>query len=160
MLAALLHEGGHLIAIRRAHGKVKRVDIMPLGARIVTSGTLSHKSDMKIYLSGPCANLIAFSVFFIPAFAFRLPYLLYFAVANLFLALVNLLPLAGNDGYCALLSRRLDRDGEGSTHVSVKRAEILAKWAFFVFSVSAVLLSGFNPGVIGLTAAANIYKKH
>lgn len=160
MLAALLHECGHLIAIRFTHGRVRRVDIMPLGARIVTSGTLSHKSDLKIYLSGPLTNVAVFLAFFPPAFALRQPYLLYFAFANLFLALVNLLPLAGNDGYCAYLAWRCDKAAEGNVHVSAKYAETLSKWVFFCFSVLAVLLSGFNPGVIGLTAAANIYKKH
>lgn len=160
MLAALLHEVGHLFAIRISGGSVKRVDIMPLGARIVTSGTLSHKSDIAIYLSGPLVNLAVFALVFAPAYFFRLPYPLYFALANLFLAFVNLLPLAGNDGYCALISFYCNRYGEGSEHVFVKRAEVLSKWAFFILSALAVVFSGFNPGVIGLTAAANIYKKH
>lgn len=160
MLAAILHEAGHLAAIKIENGGIKRVDIMPLGARIVTSGTLSHKSDIKIYLSGPFANLIAFSVFFLPAVVFRQPYLMYFSFANLLLSLVNLLPLAGNDGYCAYLAWCSDKYGEGGILKSANIVEALSKWAFFCLSLLAVLLSGFNPGVIGLTAAANIYKKH
>lgn len=160
MLAAILHEAGHLAAIKIENGGIKRVDIMPLGARIVISGTLSHKSDFKIYLCGPLVNTVLFCICFPPALALRMPYLLYFAFSNLFLAFVNLLPLAGNDGYCAYLAWCFEREGEENARRTARIAETLSKWVFFVLSALAVLLSGFNPGVIGLTAAANIYKKH
>lgn len=56
VLAAVIHECGHILAIRSVKGRIRRVDIMPLGACIVTDGGMSHKADIRIFLWGPAAN--------------------------------------------------------------------------------------------------------
>ncbi|MBR5264652.1 MAG: hypothetical protein IKV50_08170, partial [Clostridia bacterium] len=40
LLAALLHEGGHLLAIRKMRLPIRRVDMMPMGALILYDDSL------------------------------------------------------------------------------------------------------------------------
>ncbi len=156
---ALLHEAGHLLAIKRVGGKIGRVDIMPLGARIVTVGITSHTSDIKVYLSGPFTNVLFFALSLPFGIAVRSPYILYFSLCNLFLALVNLLPISGNDGYNALTAFISQRAEEEKLFSLMEKTGKISGFIFILLSFLAVLASCFNPGVIGLTAAANIYKK-
>lgn len=157
--AALLHELGHFLAIKLTGGRVGRVDIMPLGARIVTSGITSHRRDTAVYLCGPLANLLFFGLSLPVSLALASPYLLYFSICNLFFAFVNLLPVSGNDGYCALCSLISAKSESGDVYALVSRAGKISEFVFVLISAVSVFASGFNPGVIGLTAAANIYKK-
>ncbi len=159
IIAALLHELGHVLAVKSIGAQIKRVDIMPLGARIVTVCTLSHKADIIMYLFGPLFNLLAACLFLPTGFALKNAFVLYFGVVNLFLALVNLLPLAGNDGYQALVSFHLLHKGEDYTSKKEKLIKNVANSVFLLLSAMAVLLSGFNSGILCLTAAATVYKK-
>ena len=155
----MLHEAGHLIAIKRVGGKIGRVDIMPLGARIVTVGITSHTCDIKVYLSGPFANILFFALSLPFGIAMNSPYILYFSLCNMFLALVNLLPISGNDGHNALIAFISQRADEEKLFFLMEKTGKISELVFIVLSFFAVLASCFNPGVIGLTVAANIYKK-
>ena len=159
MLAAVIHEFGHVLAIKTLKGKIKRVDIMPLCARIVTSGTLSHKRDMAVFLCGPAANIIVFFMYLPFLFVSRSPYIWYFALVNLFLAVLNLLPIPGNDGYRALEAMLKNKSDEETAFSMAKRMGNISNIFFFVLTAASVVLSGFNPGVTALAAAANLYKK-
>ncbi len=156
---AFLHETGHLLAIKKVGGKIGRVDIMPLGARIVTVGITSHTDDIKVYLSGPFANVLFFVLSLPFGIAVRSPYVLYFSLCNLFLAFVNLLPISGNDGYNALTAFISQRTEEEKLFSLMEKTRKISETVFILLSFLAVLASRFNPGVIGLTTAANIYKK-
>ena len=77
LAAALLHECGHLAAIRQAGASVMRVDIDVLSACIVYANErIPPKSEVCIALAGP--------------------------LFNLFFAFVNLIPVRGTDGGSAL----------------------------------------------------------
>ena len=58
MLSALLHELGHLTAVFALGYKVRRVDILPLGALIVVPEGIPNRSNQKIALCGPLASLL------------------------------------------------------------------------------------------------------
>ncbi|MBR6506938.1 MAG: hypothetical protein IKT37_04995 [Clostridia bacterium] len=156
---ALIHEIGHFIAIKAVNGKIGRVDIMPLGARIITVGITSHINDVNVYLSGPLANILFFVLSFPAGVAANSPYVLYFSLCNLFLAFVNLLPISGNDGYCAVIALVSQKAQEEKLFSVMEKTRKISEAVFVLLSFLAVLASRFNPGVIGLTAAANIYKK-
>lgn len=133
---------------------------MPLGARIITSGTTSHKTDALIALSGPAANLIAFVPSMLTGSVFGRPYFLYFAFANLFLMMINLLPVSNNDGQVAILALLENKTyGYESIGKTEKILNKISSSVFLLFSLCAIYLSNFNPGILCLTAAANIYKK-
>lgn len=159
LLAAIIHEAGHVIAIKSAKGSIKRIDIMPLCARIVTSGTMSHKADIAVFLCGPCANLAVFLMYVPFLFVSRSPYIWYFAAVNLFLAVLNLLPIPGNDGYRALDAFFKKRFDEDIAFRRVKRIGKVSNILFFLLTACSVVASRFNPGVTALAAAANLYKK-
>ena len=159
MLAAVIHELGHVLAIKTVKGKIKRIDIMPLCARIVTSGALSHKVDMLVFLCGPAANIIMFCVYLPFLFVSRSPYIWYFALVNLFLAVLNLLPIPGNDGYRALEALLKNKSDEETVFSIAKRIGNISNILFIMLTAASVIASGFNPGVTALAAAANLYKK-
>ena len=109
LLSAFLHEGGHLLAIRYVGAPIRRVDLLPMGGLIVYDQSSCSPMDCALVsAAGPMANLLAF--FLCLPIASRSPYLLFFALANAFLALLNLLPWEVLDGgnllFCLLLARR------------------------------------------------------
>ena len=97
LLAALLHEGGHYLAIRRENAPLRRVDILPMGGLMVyDQTTVSSKGCALISAAGPMANLFAMAICL--PFLHTSPYVLFFALANAFLAFLNLLPWEALDG--------------------------------------------------------------
>ena len=112
--AALLHELGHFAALRHYGVQVRRVDLEPMGARIVYDDALCPLcASAWIAAAGALVNLLVFACV-LPLLAcslfavYRLP-LLFFALANGFLALLNLLPWETLDGGQLLLSLLLLR---------------------------------------------------
>ena len=118
--AAFLHEGGHLLAIRYAGAPIRRVDLLPMGGLIVyDESRCSPMESALIAASGAAANLTALACT-LPFVRFS-PYALFFALANGFLAFLNLLPWEMLDGgkllFCLLLCR-----------TDPLRAEAVCKW--------------------------------
>ncbi len=106
LLSALIHEGGHLIAIKPYKRGVPRADIS--GFKIDT-GRLSYKEELIGALGGPLANILLSLILFIP---FEISpelayYIKLFALINLMSGISNLFPLMGYDGYkiiyCAVI---------------------------------------------------------
>lgn len=163
-LAALLHELGHFAALRVYGIPVRRVDLEPMGARIVYDDALCPLgASAWIAVSGALVNLfvcMAVSLFLALAGGgtYQLP-LLFFAVANGFLALLNLLPLETLDGGRLLLSVLLLRlppersgDAERICHTVSRGAAFLlfalllalsaaASFPLWTLLLSAVLLA-------------------
>lgn len=107
LLAAVLHECGHLAAMRAFGIPVKRLDIEPMGALIAYDDSLCPlNASAWIAFAGAGANLLSMTVTL--PFA-RDVYVLFFALANGFLAILNLLPWEKLDGgkllLCVLLTR-------------------------------------------------------
>ena len=114
LLAALLHELGHFAALRVYDIPVRRVDLEPMGARILYDDALCPlRASAWIAVAGALVNLavcLCLSLFLVLGLfgAFQLP-LLFFALANGFLALLNLLPWETLDGGKLLLALLLLR---------------------------------------------------
>jgi len=108
IFAAMLHEIGHLIAIKIAGVKIKSVNITAIGASIETDGFSSYRKDMAISFAGPFVNLLAFS------FAYAVyasmgnvtadSFLSVFCGINLILFTLNLIPVLPLDGGVVLRS--------------------------------------------------------
>lgn len=162
--AALLHELGHFAALRLYGIPVRRVDLEPMGARIVYDDALCPlRASAWIAVSGALVNLsacTAVSLFLVFGFfgAYQLP-LLFFALANGFLALLNLLPWETLDGGRLLLTLLLLRlppersgDAERICHTVSRVAAFLlfalllalsaaASFPLWTLLLSAVLLA-------------------
>lgn len=87
-LAALLHEGGHLLALVCCGGHLRRICLRPGGAVLETGG-LGPLSAGLCALAGPACGLLL-----LPLYP-RLPRL---AVCGLTQSVFNLLPLPASDG--------------------------------------------------------------
>ena len=97
ILAAAIHEFGHLAAAMVLGIRLRSLEIGPLGATIrVCEGLISYKKEWLLCFSGPLFNLVsaAMVAFLIPQNEFsRL-----FCPISMIIALLNLLPLRGFDG--------------------------------------------------------------
>ena len=108
--AVVIHESGHLIAMKRIGYFPKRIKIslFEINIRDDSRQLRTAKENMLIIFFGPAANFICF----LPAFLLYLigtDRILPFAAANLSVGLFNLLPVMSLDGgqlLYILLSRR------------------------------------------------------
>ena len=107
LLAAALHEGGHLLAAKWMHIPIRAMRFDLLGARIDVKGRiLSYGEEWLLCMSGPLASLVfslAGALFWSHG-----KLAVVFSCASLLLGLLNLLPIQTFDGgrmlECALLS--------------------------------------------------------
>ena len=107
LFCVVVHEAGHLLALRSFHQRVRALDFHLFGVDMVLARTssLSYGREAFFHLSGPLANLFfcgvmrllqAWDIWARPAEAVFL--------MSLFLALFNLLPVGSLDGGRALTS--------------------------------------------------------
>lgn len=114
LVAALLHECGHLWALRGCGCRALALRLTAFGAEIQHPGALSYTGELWANAAGPLANLslCALSLAGLALWPWA-AWLRLFAAANLGLALFNLLPVEALDGgqcLLALLSRWLPRE--------------------------------------------------
>ena len=103
IIAAVIHESGHIIYI--ISKKKLRLNIRGVlsGFRIKTAASLSYDEEIRMYLSGPLANLVFFVLFSILSCYLNKDFS-FAAIINLATALSNLLPIDGYDGYHVLMT--------------------------------------------------------
>lgn len=97
LLAALLHECGHLLAAAALRLPHRRFRLRVQGARLCVGGRmLSYGEEWLLAAAGPAVSLIASAVggFFLSSSRF----LLCFSVSSLLLGILNLLPVRTLDG--------------------------------------------------------------
>lgn len=134
IIAAVIHESGHIIYI--ISKKKLRLNIRGVlsGFRIKTAASLSYDEEIRMYLSGPLANLVFFVLFSILScylnkdFGFA-------AIINLATALSNLLPIDGYDGYHAVMTLIQKHDLGDRLINSLSRISSAIIFLFAVFSL-------------------------
>lgn len=105
LLSALIHEVGHLTALKIFGVRVKTLVLGLFGGTLMLEKKLiSYKKDIAVALSGSLFNLLASAVLFFLIRSDFSEHLFFFFLANLFYALFNLLPIATLDGGRALIS--------------------------------------------------------
>lgn len=151
MSAAVIHEMGHLFAIKLCGAEIMCIEVRVIGAVIFyNSRTTSYRDDMYISLAGPALNLaFAFAgcLLFIVFYNVRL---LLFIATNFFLAFVNMLPISGLDGGSAFEAVMCMGHDLGGAVEKCKTASILAKLVLLIFTGFLVVISGFNTAMIVL----------
>ena len=105
LLAALLHELGHIVAIRITGGKILRIKILPIGAEIDALPAKSYLTEAFICGAGIASNIL------FAALSFSVIGFSDFFICSLSIAAVNALPILGLDGgdlLLCILQSRLD----------------------------------------------------
>lgn len=147
MLSATAHEAGHILAIKLLGYRVRRIDILPMGALIVVPEGIPDKSEAVIALAGPITSL-ALAVLSMAWFAVSGTADPLFAVLiNLVFGTINLLPIQKLDGgkalYCILSHKQKSTAKQICSAVS-----LCAKIIFVTICVLFAVFTQFNLGVI------------
>ena len=90
ILAAFLHECGHLLMMRLTHTEVRAVKLRLFDVLIESGDSRSVSADVLITLAGPAMNLLCFALF--------IPWSEKLALPHLALGVFNLLPVISLDG--------------------------------------------------------------
>lgn len=151
-VSALLHELGHIIAIYVCGYRVRRVDVLPMGALIVLPEGIPDRLEAIIALSGPAVSCLCGAVSFAVFAMNRSAFALLGVVINLSLGLFNLLPVRKLDGGKALCCILRHKNIKSADRISACAS--YAAFMIFIFVASlCVILSGNNLGVLLLSAA-------
>ena len=136
ILAATLHELGHILAARKYNIPLGELRLGILGASLNTSDMLcSYKKEMALAAAGPLTNLFtaALMLSFIKSTS---AFTSLFISASLFLGLLNLLPIKDFDGgrilYC-LLSEKADPSTASAVIRTLSFICIMALWLLSVY---------------------------
>lgn len=161
LLAALLHELGHIAALRIYAIPVRRVDLEPMGARIVYDDALCPlRASAWIAVSGALVNLLVCAcvslLLSLGVFGpYQLP-LLFFALANGFLAMLNLFPWEALDGGKLLLSvllLRLPPERSGDAERICNTVSRVATFLLFALLLALSFAASFPLWTLLLSAA-------
>lgn len=114
MLALLLHEAGHWFAAERLRLPVEQIELTPFGGvmQITQSGGLAGRQGFLLACAGVAVNALSFLGTALLLRRAVSPFAVYFALANLSMLMINLLPALPLDGgrmVMALLSSRFPR---------------------------------------------------
>lgn len=138
LLAAALHEAGHLAAAFLSGCGIRRFSLSPAGAELEMNFSLvPYKKEIAVYLAGPLGSALGMLIsFFLLRRSFE-AHLLYFFFCNLLFFFFNLLPVRGLDGYqalYALLCLYSEREQ------AEKYLETLSRFFFILLFIGGILL--------------------
>lgn len=135
MAAAVIHECGHLIAMRICGVKTERITLYPFGLDIRTlSHAKSYRQEILIKSAGIIVNIAAviISVPFIENI-----YISFFAVSNFLLVGVNIMPVKSLDGGGILENLLL-------MYVEPAKVNRIMKTVSFIFIVILWILASYT----------------
>ena len=140
LVAAAMHEAGHILAAYALGIKLRRFSFSMLGARLITdSGTVSYMKEAALAAAGPAVNLLG------AAYAYPLmqvctgkarEFFEYLLISCCFLAMLNLLPIKSFDGgrilFC-LLANISDRFADGRLADAFSFLSLFCLWSTSVY---------------------------
>lgn len=144
LLAALLHECGHILAARALKIPLRRLRIDLLGARLEVSGRLlSFVEEWLLAAAGPLTSLVCAALAF-PLWD-ALPISVPFSCASLLLGILNLLPIKSFDGGRMLEAFLLSFGREGCARQILKGSSFL--FLFLLWAIAVYFLLRANDGL-------------
>ena len=162
LLAALIHESGHLLMMYYiVKNPPRSVSITPAGIIIEADELGNGKGWAAVALSGSIANFIFAFVMFFFIFNFRFS-IFNLLSANLFIGLINLIPAKGLDGG-EILFRILIR------RMKIRHAELVSMVVSLLCAVPAIAAGLYimsqNPGnftllTVGLWLIAGMIREY
>ena len=153
LLAAVLHECGHLLAARLMGIQLRLLEVDVLGARLYPRSALpSYGAEAALAAAGPTASLL----FALPLIGLHAPFADALRLATLSFALFNLLPIEGFDGgriLSAFLSRFAEKGAERVLFCTSYLCLLL------LFSLSACLLLRYGENAALAVLSATLFAK-
>lgn len=139
LIAAFIHELGHIAAARLLSLRFKKFTLGIFGARLeLCDPLISYGEEILLCLGGPLINLLTGSFSLVLTRYFPSPHLTLFALSSLLLGFLNLLPIRDFDGGRILRSVLLCFFSE-KTSDSITSILSFSS-LFFLWSVSLYLL--------------------
>ncbi len=152
LASAILHEIGHILAIGFCGYRVRRIDVLPMGAIIVVPEGIPDFYEFVIAVSGPAVSVacgfLGLAIFLITNSVWAL----FFAFVNLILGFFNLMPITKLDGGKALLSLLRHKNIKNADRISACVSKIGFSLIVFLLTLCFVL-SNCNLGVLILCLA-------
>jgi len=136
ILAAIIHEGGHLIISFPFSNKRSNTLKNNISGFRINTKQLSYKEELLAALGGPLANLIvAFILFSLPLESELKEYTYTFGMLNIMTMISNMLPIENYDGHRALSAALYLIFGDSASVYS------FLYWLSFIFSSIMTFLS-------------------
>ena len=153
LFSSLCHESGHLAAMYLFGDAPERVTFSAFGMRIESkNGIVSYKSEAVIAMGGIIINAaISLICFFIYVF-FKSDFLLQTAVVNIFIALVNMIPVGMLDFARAINSCLMQSCDMKKTQKICDTLSVCSLLFFVIFSVFYNVFIKVNISLIAVTA--------
>lgn len=136
ILAALLHEFGHLSAIKSFGYKIENIKFVGIGIQIKNSSVFSYRQEIIISSIGPIVNFTLAIICIFISFIYHNETIIHFIVANIIYALINLIPIAPLDGYGILSNFLL-------LHFSYQKVKTIMKVATLILITLLLFLFVF-----------------
>lgn len=145
---AVFHEIGHLLAIKGVGKQAKDIRFVGFGIQIKKEDILSYKEEIIVALAGPAANLLAGAILLVPLIISDAKWLLNFFAANLFYAVLNLLPLPPLDGYKIVSGAIHIHFAYYKAHAVMRLITGATISVLLIFSICLMLLKIYNFSLI------------
>ncbi len=161
VLAVVIHEAAHLLAMRLVGCAPKEIVLIPASIRIVRGIAVKNSHEIAISLSGPLANTVFFCIFYLCFILFSHNKLLDFAIINLLIGAFNLLPVKGLDG--GIILRKICE-----IFMSEQKAKLTVNFFALVLAILLIFLGvkffksssgNFTPIILGIYLILSIIIK-
>lgn len=147
ILAMLMHEVGHLIVMKLNHTEPKAVKCCLGGILIIGSRFCTAKSSVLIALAGPIFNFLFSFAFLFLYYIFESDLLVAFAVVQMLLGAINLLPINGLDGGLVLREILL-RIPKCNVQLVSKYVSIAVSVGVFTAGLAVAVKNVSNPSLL------------
>ncbi|MBE6728750.1 MAG: hypothetical protein E7568_00780 [Ruminococcaceae bacterium] len=143
LFSALLHEAGHLIAMKICGCTPTKIRLVPASIEI-SSPPLILKNEIFVQVCGPLINFFVFILLFCCCSIFKNDLLLSFAVINLLYSLFNMLPVNGLDGGDVLREILIFRLGSIKAEKIMKILSMAFGFAAFIIALIMTAMGNLN----------------
>lgn len=153
VLSSLLHETGHLIAIRLCGERIEKVVFGVFGLRIERCAftRVSYKSEVIIALGGITVNYTIFLLCLVVYLLSGKATSFIFGIINLFVGLFNSVPVKSLDAGKVLLSLLKEKRSEEEAERTADCVSFVFSLGFLAFTVLYCVIIGLNFSLIAVS---------
>ncbi len=147
LLAVIMHESGHLVAMKLTRCLPKSISCTIGGVTIIGNAYTAVKDSVIISLSGPLVNIAMALILWIVGEATNNTLILAFSVVQLLVGAMNLLPVKGLDGG-TVLRLLLKKQSKVNTELVCTVVSIVTACVVLVAGLAVVVKNVSNPSLL------------